>query len=102
MPSERINMFFDLTRDYFDRTSAKKARAILLRAKNKRKLSHLLRHHEEREITDAETWDRDAVDNLLSYYAVIEVGLCAQAVSQHLPSPFVAAAALDLSDPDLK
>src|SRR5271165_4103761 len=36
-------------------------------------LGWLLRHHNEADIEDKETWERDEVDNLLEYYSLLEV-----------------------------
>jgi hypothetical protein len=36
-------------------------------------LRDLLRHHEEKAITDEETWLRDEVDYLLSFYSILEI-----------------------------
>jgi hypothetical protein len=37
-------------------------------------LAHLLRHHTEEEIEDAETWHRDEVDYFLEYFSILSLG----------------------------
>jgi hypothetical protein len=60
--------------------AARKGKIKLLNLKTKNQDDEafwLLRHHDEREISDEETWVRDDVDYLLSYYAILQVGITA-------------------------
>lgn len=60
--------------------AARRAKAKLLDMKQRgqdNEASWLLRHHNEGEVSDKETWDRDDVDYLLSYYAMLQVGITA-------------------------
>jgi len=49
----------------------------LLRAvragRSRRNLWNLLRHHEEWDISEGETWDRDNFDYLLAFFSMVEV-----------------------------
>jgi hypothetical protein len=40
-----------------------------------KRLAHLLRHHDEKSISNSETWLRDDVDYLLGFYAILEIAL---------------------------
>src|SRR5258708_16818909 len=60
--------------------AARKGKVKLLNLKSKKQddeAFRLLRHHDEEEISDEETWLRDDIDYLLSYYAILQVGITA-------------------------
>jgi hypothetical protein len=61
------------------------------------RLRVLLRHHDEKEISDDETWLRDQYDYLLSFYSLVEVA-CAMGLMPVLPRQFVKEAVTFLSD----
>jgi len=63
--------------------AARKGKATLLNLKTRNQddeASWLLRHHDEEEISDEETRVRDDVDYVLSYYAMLQVGITAGVV----------------------
>jgi hypothetical protein len=68
-------------------------------------LNHLLRHHpdedyqEEEVIDNQETWLRDSLDNLLTYYGVLEIACLIDFVHFPLPRSLEAEALLHLSQP---
>jgi hypothetical protein len=95
-------LFTDLTRDYFSRTSARGAHRIIRRERRKQNLSHFLRHHDDGEIEDDETRDRDAIDNLLSYYGLLEVACAGALLEARFPAQFVDTAMDVLSDPAVR
>src|SRR5438552_2461905 len=47
----------------------------------------VLRHHDEENITDEETWLRDYFDNLLGFYSIVEIAVTIGFVSD-LPMSF--------------
>src|SRR5688572_19011989 len=56
---------------------AREARDLLRRVRQgtaRRNLTRLLRHHEEEEISDPETWLRDQFDFLIDFFSMVEVG----------------------------
>lgn len=76
----------ELRHEYIDRRKyAVEAERRVLRAQSRRhaeQLLWMLRHHDDEEISDAETWFRDGVDYVLAFYSVCEIG----AATGHLPA----------------
>lgn len=66
------------------------------------KASRLLRHHSRREITDRETYLRDDVDYLLSYYSIIMVSITAGTIHPKPDDPLLESALECLTYPPLR
>jgi len=66
------------------------------------KLWHLLRHHNEEPVLGQEVTLRDAVDDLLSFYGVVEVASCIDFVPSVLPQAFQEEALRVLSEPAVR
>jgi hypothetical protein len=62
----------------------------------------LLRHHRERKIKNRETWLRDDIDYLLSYYSILEIAITAGVVAFHPDDPLFEAALQCLDYPPLR
>lgn len=65
---------------FIDHDGAGRALQLLRKArkgKGKMSLARLLRHHEEKAISDRETWKRDHFDYLLAYCSMVEVACLA-------------------------
>ena len=91
--------FRQLKEAFYFRTSAPKASKILRKNGDNRKyMRRLLRHHEEKTITNSETWKRDSFDYLLGYYSMLELALVTRFV-ENLPDADKAEAISDLSHP---
>lgn len=65
------------------------------------KLAHLLRHHWEKDIEDHETYLRDQIDYLLSFYGILELALLTGMISEIPEAPRTRALA-NLSNPALR
>jgi hypothetical protein len=81
------------------RTKPVKRAISLLRECPASDLHWLLRHHDQEEITDAETWDRDDVDYALAYFGMLELGIVFSALPEKLPVEVAAEARDFLSHP---
>jgi hypothetical protein len=93
--------YSQLRETFYVNTSAPKASKILRKKGGDLKYMRvLLRHHEQKRISDKETWQRDYFDNLLSYYSMLELALLAGAV-ESLPEGDKAVAVTELSHPAL-
>lgn len=66
------------------------------------KLRPLLRHHEDGEIEDWETWLRDSFDQLLTAYGILEIACLSHLLPEPLPQGFAATALLHLSQPAVR
>jgi hypothetical protein len=78
----------------------------LLRAvragRSRRNLWNLLRHHEEWDISEGETWDRDNFDYLLAFFSMVEVACQAGFLKGRLPKEHVALAKSVLTAPPVR
>lgn len=101
-----INRNLDnLTRDYFRRTGAKKARKYLDKVRDNKAedLAHLLRHHDEEGVKDWKEIElRDGFDDLLSFYSLIEIAIRIGYVPHPLPRAFHHQVLDDLMDRDVR
>lgn len=77
----------DLTARWRDDSGAREAMRLVDKLDG-RELEHLLRDHRREEIDDAETYQRDAFDNLLSFYGLIEVAALIGFIPEPLPAEF--------------
>jgi hypothetical protein len=96
--TERI--LADLRRRYFDDTSAPRGQGLLDEYRSDEgyeDLAYLLRHHDEDTVEEDETWDRDAIDDLIGYYSILEVASIAGAIPD-LPRADAALASENLGD----
>jgi hypothetical protein len=78
----------NLKRQFFDSSDAKKAGRRIdsaTTAAKIRALSVLLRHHNEKPISDAETCKRDEFNELLHYYSVMEIASLLDLIPKILP-----------------
>jgi hypothetical protein len=93
--------FQRLREEFYFKTSAPKASKILRNQRANRKyLRRLLRHHEEKAITESERVLRRHFDYLLGYYSMLELALATRFVKS-IPSEDTTAALADLSHPAL-
>jgi hypothetical protein len=95
----------DLTTVFFSRTGAHKADKLLERVragKSKIDLAWLLRHHDEEQITDDETWQRDEFDDLLAYYGILEIASLVGYIDESLPQHLRKRIELNLSDASVR
>lgn len=94
-----------LQRHYLVARNGSKAAVRIDRAvtpKSAKALAWLLRHHDEEDIEDEETWKRDEVDNLLEYYSLLEVASLLQVIPNPLPADVRKAAARHLNHPAIQ
>jgi hypothetical protein len=73
----------------------------LIKAGSDKLARHLLRHHSTGETTDRETWLRDEVDYLLSYYSLLEIALEIAAIRPEFNNALFANAGENLKYPPL-
>lgn len=107
MPTQDVGLASIRKAFFLDHGSAAGAEGIFKRARfggpgRKRNLGKLLRHHDERQISDAETWDRDGFDFLLAYFGMVEVGCLSGFVGLDLPEDYRADAVEILGDGDVR
>jgi hypothetical protein len=88
----------DLRRTYFEGSSAPRALRIL-QSRTPASLCRVLRHHDEGEISDRETWERDAFDYLLGFYSAVEIASLMDIVPEPLPMDLVSEARRTLTNP---
>jgi hypothetical protein len=86
---------------FFKRSNASRGRRIV-RQTGQARLWHLLRHHEEEFVIGKEVLLRDAVDDLLSFYGVVEVASSIDFVPSCLPADFHSEALGCLSNPAVR
>ena len=70
--------------------------------RSRRDLENLLRHHEEKEISDGETWTRDDFDFLIAFFAMVEVARLSRFVSDRLPPTHLRQARMVLATPAVR
>jgi hypothetical protein len=96
------DLFADLHNEYVNRTPARKAllhfKRLKVRDGSRFRLKHLLRHHDEEEITNRETYLRDQYDYLLSFYGLVEIA-SALGLIKAFPRSFSIGASTVLADP---
>lgn len=96
-----IDLLSELHYEYIERTAACEAVKHFAKLKvvsgQRERLRILLRHHDEDEISDRETWLRDQYDYLLTFYSLVEVA-CGMGLMPTLPKQFVTEATTFLSD----
>jgi hypothetical protein len=96
------NNYDRLKQQYFCDTDARRAAARISAAKTPvraGKLGHLLRYHGESRVKKRETWKRDAVDELLHFYGVMEVAALLGLIPKPLPHDLRKMAVEHLSHP---
>ncbi len=90
-----------LTHRYFEKTGAKRAARRIDRLSD-RALGRLLRSHWVDEPSEAEITRRDEIDDLLSYYAILEVASIAKCVPDPLPADLIEVARIRLGRPSVR
>jgi len=95
----------DLKEQYCDRARAAWAGKTLRKArlgKRTANLPFLLRHHDEKEICDPETDQRDSFDFLLAYYSLLEIACLIHYIPSTFPDTFREEALWNLSHDAVK
>jgi predicted RNA-binding protein with RPS1 domain len=96
------NNYLRLKRQYFDEDTGQRAAKRIDNANTPQKqknLTFLLRHHDEQEISDPETWDRDEVDQLLHFYSIMEIAALLGLIPDPLPEDLRSMALRHLRQP---
>jgi hypothetical protein len=92
----------DLTRRFFEETSAASGAKLLDEVRGSQDLFELLRSHLLQPITDTEVPQRDAIDDLLAFYSILEIASMCHGISPELPAELAASAADHLSLPAMR
>jgi hypothetical protein len=92
----------NLKRQFYDCADVKKAARRIDSANTvakSRALHFLLRYHEEKTVSDAETWARDGFDELLHYYSILEIASLLDLIPRTLPQELQEMASRHLRHP---
>src|SRR5438477_4440732 len=102
MSSQEANLS-DLIRQFFEATSAASGAVLLDKmSQDSPKLFKLLRSHLLRPISEKEVSQRDAIDELLAFYSLLEIASMCQGIPRELRPHLAARAIHHLSLPPMR